>query len=234
MLKFDNLIKIRSFKQVIRRMVSVWKMRGPTRGCQVHFSAAIRHATLEGGNKISRGVDVSKSKIGFGSYIGVDSQLSNSTIGRFCSIAGKVRVITGRHPVTGFVSTHPAFFSTSSTHLVSFVKKTKFSEILVTNNNDSVTIGNDVWIGDSALIIGGVSIGDGAIVAAGSVVTKEVPPYAIVGGVPAHLIKFRFNENEINTLSKLEWWNRSLQWIKKAADEFESVSRLKRYTLGGE
>ncbi len=76
-------------------------------------------------------------------------------------------------------------------------------------------IGNDVWIGSNVLIIGGIKIGDGAIVAAGAVVTKDVPPYAIVGGIPARIIRFRFDKEQINKLLELKWWNKDDDWLIK-------------------
>jgi acetyltransferase-like isoleucine patch superfamily enzyme len=83
-----------------------------------------------------------------------------------------------------------------------------------------VVIGNDVWVGAGAIILSGVSIGDGAIVAAGAVVTKDVPPYAIVGGNPAKLIRYRFSEDQIAKLLSISWWNWSEDKIKANLDSF--------------
>ncbi|MGN1275552.1 MAG: CatB-related O-acetyltransferase, partial [Floccifex sp.] len=81
-------------------------------------------------------------------------------------------------------------------------------------------IGNDVWIGNNVTILAGVSVGDGAVLAAGAVVTKDVPPYAIVGGVPAKILRFRFDDGTIKELQKLEWWNKNPDWIKEHKDQF--------------
>jgi acetyltransferase-like isoleucine patch superfamily enzyme len=88
----------------------------------------------------------------------------------------------------------------------------------VENDMDSVSkgpvvIGNDVWVGVGAIILSGVTVGDGAIIAAGSVVTHDVPPYAIVGGIPAKVIRFRFSEQQIKKLLDISWWNWSDQKI---------------------
>jgi tetrahydrodipicolinate N-succinyltransferase len=83
-----------------------------------------------------------------------------------------------------------------------------------------IMIGNDVWIGAGALILSGVTIGDGAIVGAGSVVTHDVPPYAVVGGVPAKIIRFRYNKDQIEALLKIAWWNWNIEKIKANMDYF--------------
>ena len=84
-------------------------------------------------------------------------------------------------------------------------------------------IGNDVWIGLNATILDGVTIGDGAIVAAGAVVTKDVPPYAVVGGVPAKIIKYRFTESQIDFLLKFRWWEKDRKWIQQNYKRFQDI-----------
>ena len=83
-----------------------------------------------------------------------------------------------------------------------------------------IHIGNDVWIGARSIIMDGVSIGDGAIVAAGSVVTKDVPPYAVVGGSPAKIIKYKFSQDIIDRLEEIQWWNLPDEEITKVVDLF--------------
>src|SRR5690606_12842951 len=118
-----------------------------------------------------------------------NTQISDARIGRFCSIGSDARIgLGGTHP-TDRVSTHPAFYSPMPRSQLTFAQKASFEEY-----PGSVIIGNDVWIGAGATIVDGVSIGDGAIVAARSMVTKDVPPYAIVGGVPSKLIRYRIPE----------------------------------------
>jgi acetyltransferase-like isoleucine patch superfamily enzyme len=111
------------------------------------------------------------------------SKAANLTIGAFCSIGPGTRLGgMGTHPLN-MLSTHPVFFSTRKQSGQTYVSQNYFEEYR------STTIGNDVWIGAHALVIDGVTIGDGAAVAAGAVVTKDVPAYAVVGGVPARIIK---------------------------------------------
>ena len=83
------------------------------------------------------------------------------------------------------------------------------------DNKGDIVVGNDVWIGYEAVILAGVTIGDGAIIGARAVVTKDVPPYTIVGGIPAKQIRKRFNEETIDTLLKLKWWDWSKERISK-------------------
>lgn len=127
------------------------------------------------------------------------------TIGAFCSIADCVEIFLGGNHRYNCISTFPFF-------------EKGFGGKSNTYSNGDVTIGNDVWIGSGAKIMSGVTIHDGAIVAAGSVVTKDVPAYAIVGGNPAKIIKYRFSEEKIKTLLKMQWWNWPDDVIKKNID----------------
>jgi acetyltransferase-like isoleucine patch superfamily enzyme len=123
------------------------------------------------------------------------------TVGKFTSIAGNVLIWlgNGRGHDKGFISTYP----------FGYIHGEIFGNAQ-NNSNDgllSVTIGNDVWIGQNVNIMSGVNIGDGAIIAANSHVVKDVPPYAIVGGNPANIIKYRFTENQIQKLLQIQWWD---------------------------
>jgi len=147
-----------------------------------------------------------KAKVGKYSYFGLncDCQNEDTVIGKFCSFANNVIIGPGEHPLD-FISTSPFFFW----EWMGFNKN-------VGNMNciEPVTIGNDVWLADNVFVKGGVTIGDGAVCAAGAVVVKDVPPYAIVGGVPAKIIKYRFDEETIDKLLKLKWWDLPDEVIK--------------------
>lgn len=161
---------------------------------------------MGGYNKIGNKSVVSSSYIGRFSFIGRDCYLPNVEIGRFCSIGNNVQVVAETHPSSGFRSTHPAFYSTGKQCGITFVKKSLFNERLSIKGRSCI-IGNDVWLCNDVRIIGGVTIGTGAIVALGAVVTKDVPPYAIVGGVPATIIRYRYSDDEIKKLLEEKWWN---------------------------
>ena len=171
-------------------------------------------------NRICANSHIDNSTIGQFSYVGWNSILRNVEIGSFCSIAPFVEVIYGSHP-TKFISTHPIFYSNRKQCGFSFLKENKYKEFnLIPNTNRSVIIGNDVWIGYGAKIIEGVTIQNGAIVLAGSVVTKDVEAFSIVGGVPAKHIKYRFEENERKLLNEFQWWNKDELWIRDNLDLF--------------
>ena len=166
-----------------------------------HWFAYIDSTTeLAGSNKFYKGAEINASKIGRHTYV-ANSKITSAEIGAFCSIGPEVKIGgLGNHP-TMWISTHPVFYSTLMQSGKTFATSDLFEEL---KHNK---IGNDVWIGARALILDGVSIGDGAIIAAGAVVTKDVPPYAIVGGVPAKVIRYRFSEEVIAALIEWQWWS---------------------------
>lgn len=126
-------------------------------------------------------------------------------IGKFCSIGPNLRIITsGIHP-TDWVSTYP--------FRARWDLPGKFQDGMPATRGD-VIIGNDVWIGTEVMILSGVTVGHGAIIASRALVTKDVPPYAIIGGNPAKVIRLRFSDNEIQKMLELEWWNWDVEMIK--------------------
>lgn len=137
--------------------------------------------------------------------------LPTMRVGRYCSIAHDVGVMASQHP-TDWATSSP--FSYSPWGLEGFsrylTEEKRLTSFMLFPSDEfrsaPVTIGNDVWIGEGALLKGGVTIGDGAIVAARAVVTRDVPPYAIVGGVPAKVIRMRFPDAVIARLQGLQWW----------------------------
>lgn len=143
-----------------------------------------------------KGIRIGKYSYGYKSMLYTGTRLKS--IGAFTSIAPNVKLSAGNHPLT-YVSTHPFAYLKE----FGFVKTTDTSAIL---NNEDIHIGHDVWIGESAIILTGVTIGHGAVVAAGAVVTKDVPPYAIIAGVPAKVLRYRFNPATVKKLLASRWW----------------------------
>lgn len=167
--------------------------------------------------------NIKDSKIGSYSYIQDNCRLENCSIGKFCSIGDHVKVLSATHPTKEFVSTSPVFFSTACQCLDTFTNDNLFEEYRRVKGYSTI-IGNDVWIGSNVIILGGVTIGDGAIIAAGSLVNKDVPPYSIVGGVPAKIIRKRFNEKQIELLLADSWWNKPECWLRSHAKDFKHIN----------
>ncbi|MET0986975.1 MAG: CatB-related O-acetyltransferase [Steroidobacteraceae bacterium] len=143
-------------------------------------------------------------------------------IGRFCSIAEGVVAGAYEHPMQ-WLSSHPFLFTGPEREGIFYgfaeyarlaTDRSRVAEI----NPAQTILGHDVWVGAGAFIKRGVTIGDGAIVAANSVVTRDVPPYAIVGGVPAKILRYRFPETTVERLLQLKWWNYDLAPIKDVID----------------
>lgn len=173
---------------------------------------------LDGNNVVGSNVNISSSIVGLGTLIGNNSQLRNCKVGKFCSIGSNVSVVSATHP-THFVSTNPCFYKTVNDYPLG-KGRTQYNEFLKCKNGFFVNIGNDVWIGNNVLIKGGVTIGDGAVIAMGAVVVKDVPPYAIVGGVPAKLIRYRFETDIISKLQIIKWWDWDLSKIMSKKEQF--------------
>jgi len=156
-------------------------------------------------------------KLGSYSYISFRVSAMNTEIGKFCSVAQGVGINLGMHPSNTFVSSSPVFFSIVKQCGVTFSDKSYFREI------GSNKIGNDVWIGANTIIMGDITIGDGAIIGAGSIVTRDIPPYSISVGVPAKVIKYRFTPEEIDFLLQFKWWDRESDWLKNNYKDFHDI-----------
>ena len=151
------------------------------------------------------------STLGSYTYISPGSILINSIIGRFCSIGPGVKIGLGIHPLH-LVSTSPYFYDKNL--------KDSFSNRNYFDHFSNVKIGNDVWIGANVLIMGGLKIGNGAVIAAGSIVTKDVEPYAIVMGAPAKFHRFRLPDDVILKIKDVKWWEWDNKKLKESADLF--------------
>ena len=156
---------------------------------------------------------LSNVSVGDFSYVSSASHLDLTQIGKFCSIGNQVLCGCGDHPVN-LISTNPVLYSTLKLGSVTFAKQDHFVA------RKPITVGHDVWIGARAFVRDGVKIGNGAVVAAGAVVVKDVPDYAIVGGVPAKIIRYRFPPEMIEQLLKIQWWNWSSDKLNQSQQFF--------------
>ena len=168
-------------------------------GCSVGDDTTIERCVFETNVAINRRSYINDSFIGRFSYTGINTTINWTKIGRFCSIARNV-------DIGGFDHDY---------HKVTTMPEFRFRQIMQgggkipehEKHNDYCEIGNDVWITANAQILHKVKISDGAVVGAGAVVTHNVPPYAIVVGVPARIIGFRCEQHLIDELLNIQWWN---------------------------
>lgn len=214
------------FKRILKNYY--FRIKFFSKKVTIHSSCNIALGSDFGGCNVIGKDSMFAGRLGFGSYIGENSNVLGH-IGKYCSIASDVKFLSGTHPTSDFVSTSPVFYSVLRQNNMSFVDKNYFDEILYADkvNKYVVIVGNDVWIGTGAIIVGGITIGDGAIILANATVNMNVPPYSIVGGVPAKVIKHRFDDDTISFLLKFNWWNRSTEWIRDNVYSFHNVISFK-------
>ena len=183
------------------------------------YSSVSKKARVYSSSKIYR------SKIQDYTYVGNKTAIVCATIGKFCSIANECHIGMGTHTLRK-LSTSPIF--TEKYNGTGYTWTNKSTE----NPYKPIEIGNDVWIGFRVVILGGVKIGDGAVIGAGAVVTKDVPPYAVVGGVPAKIIKYRFSDSDITKLLEISWWNLSDNNLKHNLSIFQndfSIDNIQKF-----
>lgn len=164
------------------------------------------------------------------SYVVNDSDIAYATIGKFCSIAAMTRINPGNHPMERTSQSHFTYRSSAY-----FPGERDDPELFAWRRAAVVRIGHDVWIGHGAIILPGRNIGTGAVVAAGAIVTKDVAPYAIVGGNPARMIRQRFSDRIAVRLQQLAWWDWDHACLHAALEDFRSapVERfLEKYETG--
>lgn len=172
------------------------------RGCCIN-----RQSKVEPYVRIFGDCTINNTSVSSYTYIGGNCLVQNAKIGRFCSIAPDCLIGLGNHPLEMF-STSPIFYRKENP-----LKYKLLEDDLDVTEYRPIDIGHDVWIGARVIILDGVTIGTGSVIAAGSVVTKNVPSYAVVAGVPAKVIKYRFSELIIERLLDSMWWAWTLEKI---------------------
>lgn len=185
----------RFLKNIIKKQYFKWRGLYTVNPLLVSSDIQVERPVFIGENtRVEYGVSMGKY-----SYINSGCIFCKTRIGRFCSIGWNVTIGAPEHP-TDWLSTSPIQYAQDG--IFSWNGETRYFDSEV----DFVTIGHDVWIGANAFIKRGVSIGNGAIIAAGAVVVHDVPDYTIVGGVPAKIIRNRFNGTVIKKMQELQWW----------------------------
>ena len=156
------------------------------------------------------------SVIGKGTYLSINSRVSETVIGKFCSIGPNFVCGWGLHPING-ISTSPFFYSTLKQNGDTIANKDLFEE------RKRITIGNDVFIGANVTVLDGITIGDGAVIGAGSIVSKNIPDYAVAYGNPIEIVKYRFTENQRIKLKKIAWWDFDKEKLKDVNKYFYDI-----------
>ena len=175
--------------------------------------------------KIYKPSFINKTEIGDYTYISTNANISVTKIGKFCSIGPNLFCGWGIHPTNG-ISTSPMYYSTRLQNGVSLTDKDKIEE------RKLITIGNDVFIGANVTILDGITIGNGAIIGAGAVVTKDIPDYAIAVGCPIMIIRYRFNDDQIAALKRIQWWKFDEDKLQDVEKLFFNVDEfIKKYDI---
>lgn len=179
---------------------------------------SFNHCEIDRTAKVASGAALTKVKMGRYSYVGSYTHITDTGIGSFCSIGGNCGIGGGMHPLD-HASTSPVFLQGRN------ILGKNFANIQY-QPSEKVIIGNDVWIGECAYIMPGITIGDGAVIGAHAVVTRDVEPYTVVAGVPAREIRKRFDEETIKELTALKWWDWSDEMLTKYGALFDSPEKL--------
>ena len=203
------------YSKLFHLLHSHWRKLALARGvgCRFSFSSRVdERSCFERGVVIGGSADIVDSSFGRNTYV-AGAKVAHANVGAFCSIGPEALIGAGTHP-TNFVSTSPLFYSTRTLFGRSFAVQD------LVDDTARVFIGSDVWIGAKATIFNGTRIGHGAIIGAAALVNKDVPPYAIVGGVPAKVLRMRFPDEVVDALLRWRWWDLPDDILVKLADQF--------------
>jgi phosphonate metabolism protein (transferase hexapeptide repeat family) len=185
----------------------------------IHPMADVRNSRLGAYTEVGARTRLLEVALGDYSYIVNDSEVAYTTFGKFCSVAAMTRINPGNHPMARATQSHVTYRASAY-----FPGERDEEEFFAWRRASPVVIGHDVWIGHGAIILPGRSVGTGAVVAAGSVVTKNVEPYAIVAGNPARVIRQRFSAAIARRLQRLAWWDWDHDRLRAALPDFRQLS----------
>src|SRR5689334_10701735 len=183
----------------------------------IHETVRQREAQIGRRCEVLRNTSIEYSSLGDYSYLGENCEIADAVIGKFTAIANSVRIGAPNHPMDR-PSQHrftyvPEYYEASAT---------RDRDFFAARRADKVVVGNDCWIGHAAILLPGVMVGDGAVIAAGAVVSRDVAPYTVAGGVPARTIRKRFPDSIAEKLQRIAWWNWPDQMIFERLADFRS------------
>jgi acetyltransferase-like isoleucine patch superfamily enzyme len=204
-----------SFASVQARIAYLW-----SKAIKKARLAAITRSQVHPTAKVEPGTSFVASSMDRHSFCGYDCDIAHARIGAFTSIANGVVIGGGRHP-TEWIGMSPVFYEGRDSVRAKFAEHRRAPP-------KAVIIGNDVWIGRNAILLPGVVVGDGAVVGAGAVVTRDVAPYAIVAGCPARPIRYRFDQETIERLLSLKWWDMPEDELRRVAGTFNEPEEFFR------
>ena len=187
----------------------------------VGSSSIIIDSSFENTANIDKNSCINRCSIGKYFGLGNFSYVADTDIGKFCTFASRISISPFNHP-TNLLSVHEFQYRNLEQAFSETIIKTK-STIQDELREKRTFIGNDVWIGDNAVVLKGISLNHGVIVGAGSVVTKDVEPYSIVVGNPARVTKKRFKDKTIEELLALKWWDLSIADMKGC--DFQNIEK---------
>jgi phosphonate metabolism protein (transferase hexapeptide repeat family) len=186
---------------------------------RVHATAQLRDCDLGRFTEVGERVVMAESSLGDYSYVERGAEAIYTTIGKFCAIAANARINALMHPVDR-ISQHKITYRPNEYFLGAKIDKDFRNE----RQSKRVMIGHDVWIGHGAIIMPGVHVGHGAVIAANAVVTRDVDSYAIVAGVAAKRIRWRFDNTIRERIISLGWWDWEHDRLAQAVDDMRALS----------
>jgi acetyltransferase-like isoleucine patch superfamily enzyme len=210
------------------RSDQVERLKKKFAGLLVSESCSVIDCTFGVNVALSENANIYMSTLGDYTYVAPDTSVCWADMGKFCSVGPRSFVGMANHPSRTFVSSHPVFYLTVPERHLTWADKNYFEGAARTR------IGHDVWIGGNVSIRSGVTIGNGAIIGAGAVVTRDVPAYAVVAGVPAKKIRDRFTPEQISFLQKFQWWNRDPAWLQENYKRFHDIETFMHDCADGE
>jgi phosphonate metabolism protein (transferase hexapeptide repeat family) len=184
----------------------------------IHPTAQVRDSTFGAYCEVGARTKVSECSFGDYSYIVSDADIIYATVGKFCSIAAHTRINPGNHPLERVALNHFTYRSSA------YGLGADDAGFFQWRRDHHITLGHDVWIGHGAILLPGVSVGNGAAIGAGAVVSKDVPPFAIVVGVPGRVLRYRFAPEIIAALERIAWWDWPHARLAEGMQDFRHMS----------